>query len=369
MSATTRPATDAPQGQGEDFDAVFAEMVAGQQPPEPDGATTPPEQPQPPETPDEGRTTPPRDERGRFAARPEQEQPATTTTPTEPAEGAPVDWEARWRDTEAAREKEANDRRAAEGRIEAERRRAEDLARQAAQGEQAWRERQERDLADQRRRQGEDLNQRLVAAMARGDITEQDAQTHRRLLTGEGSWAAEDLARKEAAWEQERQQLRQVIGGMHRDTALDKIPEAMRQYAPYMAQIATDLHGTQLGVQVSPEDAGAFLAQPEIQQAIRETLPLGRAALNAFSQQLAYPLAVRAQLGARQRELDAQREEWERQRQLTDNRAAAAGNGATRELVPGSAGPTDPDLARFQSRPGNEGDHFNELWAATRQEQ
>jgi hypothetical protein len=358
MSATTRPATDAPRGQGEEFDAVFAEMTAARDT-EPAAGQGEPARQEPPATPeaeDEGRATPPRDERGRFTS-PQQETPpapaAQGPTPPEPPAEPPADLAAQLA-AERARREELD--RNYSANVEQLRRQTQALQQQLQQGEQTWRQRETERVEGQRRAAREDLERRIAQARAQNpDLTEQEIVPHRRAL--EAQFLEEDLARERADREAERQGWQQFLGASQRQQVLTQLPAALGEYAPHMAGLARAQHDG-----VTEEEARAFLAEPPIQQAIRETLPLGREAVNTLSSQLAYVLGQRSRLAAQEREAAAQR-------QLADNRAAAAGNGATRELVPGSAGPTDPDLARFQSRPGNEGDHFDALWAATRQEQ
>jgi hypothetical protein len=358
MSATTRPATDAPQVQGEDFNAVFAEMTAARdiEPAAGQGEPARQEQAQTPEDEDEGRQTPPRDERGRFTSQrqetqapPAQEpgQPAQPATQEQPAPDKAAQLEARLAELE----------RSYGGNLRQKDQQIEALRQQFAQGEQTWRQRETERVEAQRKAAREDLERRIAQARAQNpDLTEQEIVPHRRAL--EAQFLEEDLARERADRQAEREGWQQFLGASQRQQVLTQLPAALGEYAPHMAGLARAQHGAA----VSDDEARAFLAEPQIQRAIRETLPLGREAVNTLSGQFAYVLAQRAHLAAQQREAAAQR-------QLADNRAAAAGNGATRELVPGSAGPTDPDLARFQSRPGNEGDHFDALWAATRQEQ
>jgi hypothetical protein len=357
MSATDRPASDAAPGRGDTFDAEYAALVAGQDAPAQDGEPARQGPPATPEAEDEGRFPPLRDERGRFTtlrqdesreAPPAQEQPPAQAAQPPPEQ--PVDKAAQLEARLAELERNyTGNLRQKDQQIEA-------LRQQFAQGEQTWREQQERRIADERKRLGDDLERQIAQARAANpNFTEQDAQYHRERLAG--TFAQEDLARERAERQAERERWEQAGATMRQQVVLQQLPAALGEYAPQMAALARQHHGG-----VTDDEARAFLTEPQIQRAIRETLPLGREAVNTLSGQFAYVLAQRAHLAAQQREAAAQR-------QLADNRAAAAGNGATRELVPGSAGPTDPDLARFQSRPGNEGDHFDALWAATRQEQ
>jgi hypothetical protein len=355
MSATTRPATDAPQGQGDTFDAEYAALVAGQDAPAQADALAQSGQPRTPEAEDEGRQTPPRDERGRFTS-PQQEtqappvqepgQPAQPATQEQPAPDKAAQLEARLAELERSY---TGNLRQKDAEIQA-------LRQREAQGEQAFRQRETERIEAQRRAAREDLERRIAQARQQNpDLTEQEIVPYRRAL--EAQFLEEDLARERAERQAEREGWQQFVGASQRQQVLTQLPAALGEYAPHMAGLARAQHAG-----VTEEEARAFLAEPPIQQAIRETLPLGREAVNTLSSQLAYVLGQRSRLAAQERAAAEQQ-------QLAANRAAAAGNGATRELVPGSAGPTDPDLARFQSRPGNEGDHFDELWAATRQEQ
>jgi hypothetical protein len=352
MSATTRPATDAPQGQGDTFDAEYAALVAGQDAPAQIDAPARQEPPATPEAEDEGRQTPPRDERGRFTtpqqetAAPPAQEPAQPATQEQPAPDKAAQLEARLAELERSY---TGNLRQKDAEIQA-------LRQREAQGEQAFRQRETERIEAQRRAAREDLERRIAQARQQNpDLTEQEIVPHRRAL--EAQFLEEDLARERAERQAEREGWQQFLGASQRQQVLTQLPAALGEYAPHMAGLARAQHDG-----VTEEEARAFLAEPPIQQAIRETLPLGREAVNTLSSQLAYVLGQRSRLAAQERAAAEQR-------QLAANRAAAAGNGATRELVPGSADPTDPDLARFQSRPGNEGDHFNELWAATRQEQ
>jgi hypothetical protein len=364
MSATTRPATDAPQGQGEDFNAVFAEMTAARDT-EPAAGQGEPARQEPPATPeaeDEGRQTPPRDERGRFTA-PQQETQAPPTqeptTPEQPAE-PPADPAAQLA-AERARREELE--RTYSANVEQLRRQAQAYQQQLQQGEQTWRQNQEQRIAVERDRLRRDLDLRIARSP---EATAEQIQEARDLL--EGRFAIEDLARERAERQAERQGWQQTLAGLqqqdqHRRVS-DVVPSVLTKYATQMAARAQALHG----VSVAPEEAAAFVAEPHIREQYERAwvLPIPpeakEALVDAIETQQVALLAQRSRLAT-------ERREFEQQQQLATNRANAAGNGATRELVPGSAGPTDPDLARFQSRPGNEGDHFDALWAATRQEQ
>jgi hypothetical protein len=367
MSATTRSATDAPQGQGEDFNAVFAEMTAARdaEPAAGQGEPARQEQPATPEAEDEGRATPPRDERGRFTT-PQQETPAPPAQepaqPEQPAE-PPADLAAQLAAERARREElERNyggNLRQKDAEIQA-------LRQREAQARQQWEQDLEQRTQQARQAQRDTLNQQIAAALARGELTEQDAQIHRDRL--EGQFARDDNARLQAqlqALQQGTETERAADRARYQDALLPFVlPQVMQAYVPQFAARASALRG----VAITPEEAAAFLSEPGSRQAYEQAwrMPLPPGAkeqyFESIEQQQAGLLAERSRLAA-------ERREFERQRQLAANRAAAAGNGATRELVPGSAGPTDPDLARFQSRPGNEGDHFDALWAATRQEQ
>jgi hypothetical protein len=363
MSATTRPATDAPQGQGEDFNAVFAEMTAARdtEPAAGQGEPARQEPPQTPEAEDEGRQTPPRDERGRFTT-PQQETPAPPaqepTQPEQPAE-PPADLAAQLAAERARREELERNYSA---NVEQMRRQAQALQQQMAQGRQQWEQDQARQLAAHRQRLRDDLEARLGQSP---DLTDREKYLYRQDLKAQ--FLEEDNARIQAERDAERQGWTAQLGTTQQQYQRALLPQVLPQVlSTYAAQLAAK--AAQHGAQATPEEAAAFLAEPAVRQQIEWawTQPLAPDAkerlVDSIEAQQAWSLAERSRLATERREFEAQQ-------QLATNRAAAAGNGATRELVSGSAGPTDPDLARFQSRPGNEGDHFDALWAATRQEQ
>jgi hypothetical protein len=336
MSATTRPATDAPQGQGRIEAALDAfDAAETEQAPAAETQPAPSEQPATPAAEDEGRTTPPRDERGRFTSQqqetqapPAQEpgQPAQPATREQPAPDKAALLEARLAELE----------RSYGGNLRQKDREIEALRQQFAQGEQTWRQRETERVEAQRRAAREDLERRIAQARAQNpDLTEQEIVPHRRAL--EAQFLEEDLARERADRETERQGWQQFLGASQRQQVLTQLPAALGEYAPHMAGLARAQHAG-----VTEEEARAFLAEPPIQQAIRETLPLGREAVNTLSSQLAYVLGQRSRLAAQERAAAAQQ-------QLLTNRTAAAGNGATRELVPGAAGEPAPNYSKYRN--------------------
>jgi hypothetical protein len=336
MSATTEPKADAPRGQGR-IEAALDAFDAAESPETPAAGAqpAPSEQPATPAAEDEGRTTPLRDERGRFTS-PQQETPAPPAQ--EPSQ----------REQPAAQEQPAPDKAAQlEARL-AELERSynsnvgqlrtqnQQLQQQLTQGEQAWRQRETERVEAQRRAAREDLERRIAQARAQNpDLTEQEIVPHRRAL--EAQFLEEDLARERAERQAERENWQQFLGASQRQQVLTQLPAALGEYAPHMAGLARGQHDG-----VTEEEARAFLAEPPIQQAIRETLPLGREAVNTLSSQLAYVLGQRSRLAAQERAAADQR-------QLTDNRARAAGDGATRELVPGAAGEPAPDYSKYRN--------------------
>jgi hypothetical protein len=361
MSATTRPATDAPQGQGDTFDAEYAALVAGQDAP---AQTDEPARQEPPATPeaeDEGRQTPPRDERGRFTSPQQETQTEPAQEPPAPAEQPPPEQPA----PDKAAQLEA---RLAElernytGNLNQLRTQNQQLQQQLQQGEQTWRQNQAQQLETHRQRLRDDLEARLGQSP---DLTDREKYLYRQDLKAQ--FLEEDNARIQAERDAERQGWTAQLGTTQQQYQRALLPQVLPQVlSTYAAQLAAK--AAQHGAQATPEEAAAFLAEPAVRQQIEWawTQPLAPDAkerlVDSIEAQQAWSLAERSRLSRERRDFEAQQ-------QLATNRAAAAGNGATRELVPGSAGPTDPDLARFQSRPGNEGDHFDALWAATRQEQ
>jgi molecular chaperone GrpE (heat shock protein) len=361
MSATTEPKADAAQGRGDTFDAEYAALVAGQDAPAQTDAPAQPGQPQTPEAEDEGRTTPPRDERGRVASSQQEAQAPPAQEPSQPAQPA-------------AQEQPAPDKAAQlEARLaELERNYSGNLRQKDAeilalrqretQARQQWQQDQAQQLATYRQRLRDDLETRLGQSP---DLTDREKYLYRQDLKAQ--FLEEDNARLQAERDAERQGWTAQLGTTQQQYQRALLPQVLPQVlATYAAQLAAK--ATQHGAQATPEEAAAFLAEPAVRQQIEWawTQPLAPDAkerlVDSIEAQQAWSLAERSRLATERRDFAAQQ-------QLAANRANAAGSGATRELVPGSAGPTDPDLARYQSRPGNEGDHFDALWAATRQEQ
>jgi hypothetical protein len=348
MSATTEPKSDAPRGQGR-IEAALDAFDAAESPETPaaERRPAPSEQPATPAAEDEGRTTPPRDERGRFVAgQPPETPPVGDQTPTQaPAGESPPATPAQPDEVATLRE-EMRQLQSRLGNYDQMRQENQALRQQLTQGEQAWRQRQDQAVAEQRRRQTDDLNQRLVAAMARGDLTEQDAEIHRRVLRGQ--FAEEDNARLQT----ENQELRQGRDtersgdrARYQDALLPFVlPQVMQAYVPQFAARASALRG----VAITPEEAAAFLSEPgsrqAYEQAWRMPLPPGvkEQYFESIEQQQAGLLAERSRLAA-------ERREWETQRELTGNRARVAGDGATRELVPGAAGEPAPDYSKYRN--------------------
>lgn len=337
MSATTRPATDAPRDDERSFDAALADYRSAAEPDEAPAAADQPareDRAAAPEETDEGRTTPPRDERGRFTAPQRETQAPPTQEPAPPEQPAepPADLAAQLAAERARREElERNyggNLRQKDAEIQA-------LRQREAQARQQWEQDLEQRTQQARQAQRDTLNQQIAAALARGDLTEQDAQIHRDRL--EGQFARDDNARLQAQLQALRQGAeteRAAERARYQDALLPFVlPQVMQAYVPQFAARASALRG----ISVTPEEAAAFLSEPGArqvyEQAWRMPLPPGAKEqyFESIEQQQAGLLAERSRLAA-------ERREWEGQRQLTGNRARAAGNGATRELVPGAAG-------------------------------
>jgi hypothetical protein len=330
MSATTRPATDAPRGDEQSFDAALADYRSAAEPDEAPAAADQPareDRAAAPEETDEGRATPPRDERGRFVAGQQQGAPPAgeTPPPAQPAAEPAPDVAAQ---LAAAEKRLADLERSYGGNVEQMRGQIQALQQQLQRGEQTWREQYETRIAAERKRQTDALEAQLANSP---DLTDREKNLYRAELKAQ--FLEEDGARKEADWQAERQQLHGVIGRTTHEQRIQQLPVAMQQYVPYMAQLATAL----TTVPVTPEEAHAFMAEPWVFEQNRQIMETNypdevkRTLLNELGNQQARILGERSRVAAQQRDFAAQR-------QLADNRARATGDGATRELVPGAAG-------------------------------
>jgi hypothetical protein len=345
MSATTEPKADAPRGQGRIEAALDAfDAAETEQAPAAERQPAPSEQAQTPEPATDGAPTPPRDERGRFTsaqqeaqprqqAPPAQEQPAPAAQPSpeQPVDKA-AQLEARLAELERSYNSNVNQLRTQN----------QQLQQQLQQGEQTWRQRDEQARATYRKQ----LNDKLEAQLASSpDLTDREKYLYRQDLKAQ--FLEEDNARIQAGWDAERQGWTAQLGTTQQQYQRALLPQVLPQVlSTYAGQLAAK--AAQHGAQATPEEAAAFLADPAVRQQIEwawlQPLPpdAKERLVDSIEAQQAWALAERSRL-------TTERREWEQQRQLAGNRARAAGDGATRELVPGAAGELAPDYSKYRN--------------------